>query len=565
MTTIDTRAETITDDTGTDTTTDEPFEAGEVLLSSPVAHWLISADHKRIGRTYLGAAFLTVITTIVVNILLAIERTDGDSVVLDENVLAQLLDAQRVGLVFGTLLPLAMALCVIVVPLQIGARSLAFPRMAAVGFWIWFGGAVAFAIALANNGGSLGGSEDMVSLFFLGVGTMAVGLTATAASIVTSVLTTRAPGMTLRRTPFFTWSAMIFSLGVIVVMPVLVGALTYLFMDHRYPREGFGGNAGFYTWAGWILTQPATYLFAIPAIGVFAELLPVVFGKRAPARGVMIAGLGLVGVAALSAVTQQNIQNLPWEGGGFDTDNLGDKFQDLAPYVIFNAIPIAGLLLVFLMGLFLAKPDDSGFGFFLTSSFLFAFFGFGMILVGMIGGIMYALDDLGVQGTVFEEAVIVYVAYGGVLGIMGGIAHWVPKWRGGTFPVGIAVPLALLGVLATILASFPHYIAGLLDQEGGLFYSDNDLLIWNVLVLVGHGLMLAVVLIFIAALVLLVKADPDGNDAADPWNAQTVEWTTTSPAPPENFVDLPMVHSAEPAYDLDEQRRASAAADGGGS
>ena len=565
MTTIDTRAETVTDDTAADTTSDQPYEAGEILLSSPVAHWLISADHKRIGRTYLGAAFLTVLATIVINILLAVERTDGDSVVLDEGVLAQLLDGQRVGMVFGTLLPLAMALCVIVVPLQLGARALAFPRMAVVGFWIWFGGAIAFAIALANNGGSLGGSEDMVSLFFASIAMMAVGLTATAVAIATSVLTTRAPGITLRRTPFFSWSALIFSLGVIVVMPVLVGALTYLFIDHRYPRQGFGGNAGFYTWAGWILTQPATYLFAIPAIGVFAELLPVVFGKRTPARGVMIAGLGLVGVAALSAVTQQNIQNLPWEGGGFNTDNLGDKFQDLAPYVIFNAIPLLGLLLVFVMGLVLAKPDEEeGFGFYLTSSFLFAFFGFGMILVGMVGGIVYALDDLGVQGTVFEEGVIVYVAYGGLLGLMGGIAHWVPKWRGGIFPVSVAVPLALLGVLATVLASFPHYVAGLLDQEGGLFYSNSDLLIWNVLVLVGHGLMLAVVLIFITALVMLVKADPDGNDSPDPWNAQTIEWSTTSPAPDENFVDIPMVQSAEPMYDMKDERR-SATGDGGDS
>ena len=82
--------------------------------------------------------------------------------------------------------------------------------------------------------------------------------------------------------------------------------------------------------------------------------------------------------------------------------------------------------------------------------------------------------------------------------------------------------------------------------------------------LVGHGLMLAVVLIFIAALVMLVKADPDGNDSPDPWNAQTIEWSTTSPAPDENFVDIPMVQSAEPMYDMKDERR-SATGDGGDS
>ena len=175
----------------------------------------------------------------------------------------QLLDAQRVGLAFAVLLPLAMAMSVAFVPLQVGARSIVFPRLAFAGFWMWLGGAIITTVALVNNGGTLGGDSRMVDLFIVGLGVMAIGLLASAGSVVTTVLTTRAPGMTMRRISPSSWSALVFNLGIVLVMPVFVGTLTYLFVDHRNARTGFGGNEGILDWVGWIFTQPATFLFAI--------------------------------------------------------------------------------------------------------------------------------------------------------------------------------------------------------------------------------------------------------------------------------------------------------------
>ena len=183
------------------------------------------------------------------------------------------------------MLPLAMGLSLVAVPLQLGARAIAFPRLAASGLWMWVGGLVLTIVAIANNGGVGGGDAQMVDLYLAALALMSIGLTATAASIVTTVLTTRAPGMTMRRVPFFSFSALVFGLGVIVVMPVLLGALTYLFLDHRNGRTGFGGNYGIPEWAGWVFTQPTTYLFAIPAIGLLAELFAVTFRGRTPAAG----------------------------------------------------------------------------------------------------------------------------------------------------------------------------------------------------------------------------------------------------------------------------------------
>ncbi len=549
MTTIETSPETVAVATG-------DGDADSAIVLDGATTVFASTDHKVTGRLYLAGGILGLIATVVVNLLIAVERLDGVDTLLDVDVLPQLVDAQRVGLVFATLLPLAMAACVFAVPLQLGARSIAFPRLASAGFWMWFGGLVLTTIALIGNGGTLGGDGDAVDLFIAGLGLMAIGLTASAGAVATTVLTTRAPGMTMRRIAPFSWSALVFSLGVILVMPVLLGTLAYLFVDHRNARTGFGGNEGIFVWAGWVVTQPVTFLFAIPAIGMLVELAPVVFGRRTPARGVMFAGLALVGVAALAGVTQQNIQNLPWAGSDLNVDDLETKVRDLVPFLLFNALPILGMLLILAVVLQTARPGETS-RFRFSPGILFAFFGFAMILVGMLGNILHAADDLALQGTVFDEATLVYVVYGSVLAAMGAAIHWAPKLWGSTFDAGKVTPLALLGVAGTILAAFPMYIAGFLDQPAGISYLDDDLVLWNVIALVGHAFFALAVLGFVGLLLGSLRRHDSVGD--DPWDAHTLEWTTTSPAPRDNFVDVPVVHSAEPLLDL---KTASASNDG---
>ena len=540
MTTIESSPDTVMA-----ASSDRDADSSSMLES--VAGIFTSTDHKTTGRLYLAGGLLGLVTAVVINVLLSVERIDGVDTVLGFEILPQLVDAQRVSLVFATLLPLAMAGCVAVVPMQLGSRSIAFPRLASSGFWMWFGGALLTAFALLNNGGTLGSEADAVGLFIAGIGLMAVGLTASAAAVATTIFTTRAPGMTMRRIPPFSWSALVFALGLILVMPVLLGTLAYVFLDHRNGRTGFGGNEGIFTWVGWIITQPVTFLFVIPAVGVLAETAPVVFGKRTPVRGILFAGLGLIGFAALGGVTQQNVQNLPWSGSQLNVDDVGTKLRGLVPFLLFNAVPILGILLVLLVVLQTARPGkDTRFKF--APAIVFAFFGFGMILVAMLGNLLHAADDLALQGTVFEEATVVYVVYGAALAAMGAVIHWAPKLFGATFDSAKVTPLALIGLTGTILAAFPLYIAGFLDQPAGLAYTDDDLVIWNLISLVGHSLMALTVVGFLGLLLLSLQGDREVGD--DPWDAQTVEWTTTSPAPRDNFVDVPVVHSSEPLLDL---------------
>ena len=165
-----------------------------------------------------------------------------------------------------------------------------------------------------------------------------------------------------------------------------------------------------------------------------------------PLRGVVYGGLALIGVAALSAVTQQANHDLPWSGSGLDLDGFGDKVADLVPYALFTLLPILGVRHRVLVGaarrptaerLETWRPAaDHARRSCSPSSAL------GMILVGMLGGALVPITDLGLQGTVFEEGVFVYVAYGAVLAGLGGVAYWLPKWTGRTIPDKPALGLA---------------------------------------------------------------------------------------------------------------------------
>ncbi|MBA3606165.1 MAG: cbb3-type cytochrome c oxidase subunit I [Acidimicrobiia bacterium] len=513
--------------------------------------FLASADHKVIGRMFIGTSVLALVGTAVLGALLGIERIDGDAVLLDAGALPQLFTGFRLALVYGVLVPFLLGVAVAIVPLQLGARALAFPRLAAAGFWGWLAGLVLLVISLAGNGGPLGGDPDMVDLFLAAHVLVVLGLAAAATSVATTVLTTRAPGMRMRRVPFFSWSALVASIGLLLVLPVIVGTLIYLFVDHRNARAAFGGNAGIAAWLGFAWTQPTTYLFALPAVGLAAELIPVTFRRRMPLRGVVYTGLALVGAAAFAGVTQQAGFVVPWSGSQLNLGGLGQKIEDLVPYVLFMLVPLLGVLVVMGVGALAAKPNKGGPRPRLTAPFVFSFFGVGMILVGMLGGVLSPIADLGLQGTVFEEASLVYVAYGGALAGLGAVAYWLPKWAGVVVADIPAIGLATLGVLATVLASFPHYLAGFADQPAaaGQFDNDGPSALWNGAVTAGHALMALVVVGFVG---LVVKARRTGGEpvGSDPWEAHTLEWLTSSPAPAGNFPEPPTVMSPEPAYDL---------------
>ncbi len=503
-----------------------------------VADWATSTDHKKIGRLFAGCGLASLAGYAVVGLLLALERTSASDSILPSDSLLQLFQTHRIGMVFDGVLPLTLGLAIAVVPMQLGARSIAFARLALTAFYLWLGGIVLIGVSLIGNGGIGGGNAQMVDLFLAGHGLMILGLIAAAVSLATTVLTTRAPGMTMRRVPFMSWSALVQSLGLLVALPVMFGNVVYLFIDLRNASLVFPGADAIGDELGMFMTQPFTYVLALPALGVLAEVAPVAFGRRHPLRQVVFAGLALVGVGALAAVALRS--TFPVDFGGPSEDII----PDLVLLAVFLGLPLLGALVVLLSVGAVARGGRPR----LISPLIFATLGTLMILVGMAGTALHSVSDLELIGTVFEEGALVYVVYGALLASIGGLIHWSPKLSGRVAEEKKVLPLAGLGLIATVLASFPHYIAGFLGQPAaaGVYGSVDGSAIWNSVVLVGHALMAVTVL---ASIVAIVTGERVTDGQSNPWCAHTLEWTLPSPAPADNFSAVPTISSAEPELD----------------
>ncbi len=536
-----------------------PVTAGSGLAC--VAEWLTTTDHKRIGRMYIGTGAIAFLAPAVAALLLGIERISPTRELLQVGSLTQLFALQRFGFTYLALVPLLLGVALAIVPLQVGSRSLALPRLAVAGFWAWCIGAALAGFALANNGGPGGGNSRFVDLFTLAAALIAAGLLFGAVSLVTTILTTRAPGMNMRRVPFFTWSVLVGSLGLLVALPILIGNLTYVYVAHRYASTSdLSGNRALGQWAGLSFTQPTTIIFAIPVFGFLAEMVAAATRQRLRPRGIIYTGIALVGVAAFGTVLQWPATLRP----GFLDASLGTKLNDLLPFAMVHLLPLLGAFIAVSLALkgLAAKPKVS-------TPLVFALLAGLLAFGGVAASALNHIGDAGLIGTTFEEGTWLALVFAGVLATMGAVAYWGPKWWGRSLPMKPSLPLALLAFAGAGISALSLMIAGFADQPGGVFpaiETGNDAAVnfdysgpiglWNALNAVGIGLVLLSVLAFAGlALRSFRRGDAAGDD---PWDGQTLEWATTSPAPVDNFVEVHIVHSAEPLLDLKPSNRSDA-------
>ncbi len=529
MTTIETHAQA--------TTASQRDAVPQILVG--IADWVSSSDHKKIGRLFVALSWLLALGTAVVAALIGIERITPSTALIDADAAPQLLAIFRFGLVYAVLAPTFVGIAIAVAPLQVGARSIAFPRLAQLGLWLWITGVATVIISILGNGGPAGGNSDMVDLYLLGLAVTAAGLIAAATSAVVTVLTARTAGMSLERAPLFSWSALAGGFAIIASLPVAIGTVAYIYVDHTYSRVAFGGNYAVNDHLGWSLTQPLTFVFVVMAVGALADMGPVVSGGRQPLRGGALAGIGLVTTAVLGAVTQSQ-HVLTWTG------SAGDKIQSIITFAFFNLLPVLGVLVVLALGALGAKSGKIR----PNAAFAVTFLGVSMILVGMLGNALLNVDGADLIGTVFEEGATVYVAYGTLLAGLGAMAFWGPKLWGRKIADKKVFGAGALVLLGTVLAAFPQYIAGFQGQPNGAVASfdyDGPISLWNGASVAGHALVILGLLAFIGAAVADFRSGEHAGD--DPWNGHTLEWATPSPAPIDNFSELASVASAEPVLD----------------
>ena len=517
------------------------YAEAEPGVFAAAGSWVTSTDHKQIGRLMAISALIAGVAVAALGALIGFDRADSTKALVDEGAIPQLFSAYRVGLVMCVVLPLLLGVALAVVPLQVGARSVAFPRLAQAGFWAWLLGTVLVIVSIAANGGPGGGDRRMVSLFQSGQIVLALGLLAVVAAVATTVLTTRAPGMNLRRVPPFTWSVLVFCLGLLLILPALIGVLAYTWIDYRHGRQGFGGTRALGSWLGFAYSQPATFVYAIPAFGLALETFATATRRRLPLRGIGFIGIGLLGTAALGAITRTTF--------GLERNIFRGSFsnflRDAVPFLLFTVLPVLGALIVLAVGLFafVGKMPQ------LISPLLFGVFGAGLAFLGIAGTIVAGIGDAQLGGTVYEESMWLFVCYGTLIAALGALVYWTPKLAGGRADDRKVLPGALLGALGVALAAGPLVIAGFAKQPGmamAFDYSGPQNL-WNLLSGIGHVL---VAFSVAAVLILHLASTTRDGGADDPWDAQTLEWATPSPAPEDNFAAVHSVMSPEPLLDL---------------
>ena len=472
-----------------------------------VGAWLTTTDHKRIGRLFIGTAALWLLAFVGVGVLLGFERIDSKTLTFNEGMMTQLFAASKTLATFGVMIPLMLGLSLAITPTQVGSRSIMFARNAMMGFFLWAIGGSLVVGSLVANGGPGGGNAHMVDLYLLGLALVIVGLLASAVSVVATVLSARTAGTDLADVPSFSWSALIGSSSLVLTLPVTLGTLIYLAVDHHYTRVAFDGNMGIIKWLGWSMSQPQTFLYIIPAVGILAELAPAVARRNQPLRGGVFIGVGLISVALLGSVTQ-NVHGLAWTG------TLADKAKSFVPYALFNLLPILGVVVVLGLALFALKSDSIK----MIAPFVPAFLGGGMILTAMLGNAVQLISSANLSGTVFEEAVLVYISYGTVLVAWAAIAFWGPTLWGRMLPAKAVVGIGALGFVATVFAALPMYIAGFADQQADSikdFDYSGPARLWNTVSAAGHALFAVCV---IAAIVVAVKSFATGERVAgNPW------------------------------------------------
>jgi cytochrome c oxidase subunit 1 len=508
----------------TDTRSAPSAEGQAGIADHPgLAGWLTTSDHKRIGRLWIATSLLLLLVGGVLGSLLGVEGAHSGLDLFDRSTFNQLYSLHSEVLTLLFLVPLFLGIATFVVPLQVGAREIAFPRGSATAYWLYLvSGGVLVASYLAD-GGPTGGSREAVDLWLLALLGLLLATCIALVSVLTTVLAMRTAGMTLARTPVFSWSVLVGGSLLLFSAPVLAARLLDMYVSHH-----FGGDLGSYKdQIGWFWSIPQVYLLVVPAAGVALEIGPVLARTRLRLHAAALVLIGLLGVVGIGAWAQAPA-----------------TFDDLLYVAVGLAAVIAPLAILGLLGDTLRRGRPAP-----KAALLFAVGSVLLLLLGAVAGALLTIDGLHLHGTVWETGQSNLVLVGaGTLGGLGALWWWAPKLWGAELsePAGY---LAFLATFAgTLLLAVPDLVNGLandLPLKATDFADDGGTKLLNGLSAAGAIVVTAGTVVAVLAILATLRrrvATPD-----DPWGGSTLEWATTSPPAPDNFpAAVPAVTSPTP-------------------
>lgn len=531
----------VADVTAVETETEPAAPAGLAALVG-------SGDPRVTGALFVSTSLLFLLVSGVSGVLVGFEQIDLSSAddVLASDTFAQVFTLHTVAGLFLGVLPLLLGIATAVVPLQVGASTIAFPRASAAAYWTYLVSGGLLLAGYAVNGGPFGGDEGGVALFITSLIALLAALCVATVSVMTTVISLRAPGMSLRRTPLFSWSMLVAGSVWLLTLPMLGGLLLLVYLDFTYGQVFLGGASGVYERISWVFWQPTLYAFAVPALGIIADIVPVFAQTRHKRHRVAMFLIGLFGAASFGAWAQPGValgedaaSPTPWRYDG--------------PWIVvaFVAVlPVLGLLGLWTATLRAGRPR-------LASPLLFALVAGALLLLGVVAGVGTVIEDLDLAGTTWMTGQMYAVLAATLTAALGGLAFWAPKLYGSLLPEGSTRLIATLLLVGTAALALPYGIAGLLDQPEWLTGSAGDLddvdtiEVLNLVAAIGGAVVVAAGLLAVVAVARAAWGRRPATTHDDPWNGHTLEWATSSPPPVGNFAGgaLPEITSEAPLYD----------------
>ncbi|HEV2065606.1 MAG TPA: cytochrome c oxidase subunit I [Thermomicrobiales bacterium] len=537
----------------------QTIERPAVKTKSGLWSWLTTVDHKRIGLMYGVSAFAFFLLGGVEALIIRTQLIRPENNLVDADTYNELFTMHGTTMIFLAIMPLSVAFFNYIMPLQIGARDVAFPRLNAFSFWVFLLGGILLNISWfygnAPGQGWYGyaplterawSPTRSVDFWVLGLQVLGVSSMAGAFNFIVTILNMRAPGVTLMRMPIFSWSTLITSILIVMAFPAITVALILLSMD-RFAGTGFfsaaaGGDPLLWQHLFWIFGHPEVYILILPAFGVVSEIIPTF--SRKPLFGYAVMVYAIAAIAFLGFGV--------WVHHMFTT-GLGPTANSVfAATTMIIAVPTGVKIFNWIGTMALGQLR-------FTTPMLFAVGLVSQFTIGGLSGVMHASVPIDTQhnDSYFVVAHFHYVLFGGsMFGLLAAIYYWFPKFTGRMMDDRLGrlnFWTTFVGFNATF---FPMHFLGL-ESMPRRYYSYGEgsgWWFWNTIVSLGSYLLAASILIF---LFNVARSLQRGRIAGpNPWDAATLEWSISSPPPVYNFRDIPDVTQRDPLwaekYGIDE-------------